>query len=90
MRDFFIEQEILLCLKSNSSDNCSHKYTKIDINSDDDLRLGKTLKMHNVVTLIRSVFNNNQKRIFRKMFIQTIYKVLYYDRIDVLIRRYWC
>lgn len=39
--------------------------------------------MHNVVTLIRSVFNNNQKRIFRKIFIQTIYKVLYYDRIDV-------
>ena len=39
--------------------------------------------MHNVVTLIRSVFNNNQKMIFRKIFTQTIYKVLYYDRIDV-------
>ena len=39
--------------------------------------------MHNIVTLIRSVLYNNQKRIFRKMFIQTIYKILYYDRIHV-------
>ena len=34
---------------------------KISFNSDDDLVLSKQLKMYNVVILIRSAFNQNDK-----------------------------
>ena len=46
-------------LKSNISDGYFHKYTKIKINSDDDLTLEKAINMHNVVILIKSVLNEN-------------------------------
>ena len=61
-------------LKRNISDVYSHKYTKIKMNSDDDLPLEKPLNMHNVVILIKFVFNKNYNRnyyqvFFRKMLI---------------------
>ena len=46
-------------LKSNISDIYSHKYMKIKSNSYNDLPLGKTLNMDNVVILIKSVLNKN-------------------------------
>ena len=64
----------LIMLKRNISDVYSHKYTKIKMNSDDDLPLEKPLNMHNVVILIKFVFNKNYNRnyyqvFFRKMLI---------------------
>ena len=45
-------------LKSNTSDVCSHKYTKIKIHSD-DLPLEKTSNTQNAVILIKFVPNKN-------------------------------
>ena len=58
-------------LKSNISDFYSHKYTKIRIDLNDNLPVEKTLNVHNVVILIKSVFNKNN------------IKMLHYDRTDV-------
>ena len=49
MREYLIELDML---KSNILDVYSNKYTKIKINSDDDLPLGKTLNVQNVVILV--------------------------------------
>ena len=71
--------------KSNIEDFFSHKYTKIKVNSDDDLPLEKML--NNVAILNRSI--SDRKHIhyyyhfFREMFIQVIYKMLYYERINI-------
>ena len=43
-------------LISSNSDVFSHKYTKIKINLDDYFPLEKTLNMHNVIIIIKSVF----------------------------------
>ena len=40
-----------------------HNYAKIKIDSDDDLPIENTLTLHNVVILIQSVFNKNQKSV---------------------------
>ena len=37
----------------------SHKYAKIKIDSNGNLVLEKTITMHNVIILIKSVFNEN-------------------------------
>ena len=37
------------------------KYIKIDINSDDNLPLNKTLKLHNLIIFVRSVFQKDKK-----------------------------
>ena len=58
-------------LKSNISDFYSHKYAKIRIDLNDNLPVEKTLNVHNVVILIKSVFNKNN------------IKMLHYDRTDV-------
>ena len=46
-------------LKSNTSNVYSHKYMKIKISSNDDLPYEKVTNEDNVVTLIKSVFNEN-------------------------------
>ena len=40
--------------KINILDVYSHKYTKIKINSDDDLPLEKTINMQNIVILFKT------------------------------------
>ena len=42
----------LIMLKSYISDTSYYVYTKININSNDDLPLEKTITMHNVIMLI--------------------------------------
>ena len=42
---------------TSSSDNYYEKYMKIKLNSDDDLPLQKTLKLHNMLTFVRSIFS---------------------------------
>ena len=46
-------------LKSGITYVDSHDYTKIKIDSDDDLPLKEIVNFHNVVIFIRSVFNEN-------------------------------
>ena len=38
-------------------DNYHDIYVKIKFNSDDDLTLKKTLKLHNLIIVVRSVFH---------------------------------
>ena len=38
---------------TNNSDNYDEKYMKIKLNSDENLRLNKTLEIHNIVIVIR-------------------------------------
>ena len=63
----------LIGLKSGTTYVFSYRYAKIKIDSDDYLPQEKTLTLHNVITLIKSVFNKKIKiatnvLYFRKMF----------------------
>ena len=44
---------------NNISEDYDEKYIKIRFNSDDDLPLTKTLKLHNIKIFVRSVFHDN-------------------------------
>ena len=56
--------------------NFSHKYTKIKINSDDNLPLQKTWKMVNVVILLKPVFNENHNHYYYQVFLEIcLYKL---------------
>ena len=56
----------LIMLKSNIPGVYSHKYIKIEIDSDDDLPLEKTFYMHNIVILIKDVFNKTYQVLLEK------------------------
>ena len=49
----------LIGLKSDITYVLSHYCSKINIDSGDDLPLEETLNLHNVIVLIKSVFNKN-------------------------------
>ena len=58
---------------------------KVKFNSDDNLFLNKTLKLHTFTIIFRSVFEEDDKlstRFFRWMFVW-VKKMLQYERIDV-------
>ena len=42
-------------------DDYDEKYLKIKFNSDDDFSLSKTLKLYNIVIVVRSVFHEGKK-----------------------------
>ena len=46
---------------SNSSDNYDGKFMKIRFSSDDDLPLKKTLKLHNIIIVVKPVFHDGNK-----------------------------
>ena len=50
-------------IKKISGNKCDYEkdYTKIKLNSDDDLQLNKQLKFHNKIITIRSVFDEDGK-----------------------------
>ena len=58
-KEIFNRVRYSLMLKSNIFDDYPYKYMKIKNNSDEDLRLEKALNMHNVIILIKYVFNKN-------------------------------
>ena len=43
---------------TNNSNNYVEKYMRIKFNSDDNLPLKKTLKLHNIVIVVRYVFHD--------------------------------
>ena len=48
----------------------SHNYATIKIDSDDNLPLEKTLTLHNVFMLIKSVFNKKQNQYYYNVFLE--------------------
>ena len=46
---------------NNNSDDYDAVYMKIKFNSDDDLLLRKTLELHNIIMIARSVFHEGNK-----------------------------
>ena len=46
---------------TNTSGDYDEKYMKIKFNSDDNMPLNKILKLHNLATVVRSVFQENKK-----------------------------
>ena len=45
-------------------------YSKIKIESDDDLSLEETLALHDVIILIKTVFNKNQNYYYYNIFLE--------------------
>ena len=45
----------------SNTNNYDEKYMKIKSNSDDNLPLNKTLELHNMIIVVRSVFHENTK-----------------------------
>ena len=52
----------LIGLKSGISNVVSHDYAKIEIESDDDSPLEKTLSLQDVAILIKTVFNKDHNQ----------------------------
>ena len=48
----------------------SHNHSKIQIDSYDNLPLEKTLTLHNVIILVKSVFNKNQNHYCYNLFLE--------------------
>ena len=59
----------LMMLESNILGVYSHKFTKIKINSVDDLPLENTLNMCNAVILVMSVFNKSHNHSYHRVFL---------------------
>ena len=57
-------------LKRKISDVFNHKYTKIKINLVNGLPLEKTLNKHNVVILIKTVFNEDCNHYYRHVLLE--------------------
>ena len=61
---YFISQ------KSGITYVISHNYARIKVDSYDSLPLEKTLSLHNVMILIKSVFNRNQNNYYYDIFLE--------------------
>ena len=64
-------------IKEISSGECNYEkdYLKIKSNSDDDLPLNKSLKLHNMTVTIRSVFEEDDK-LYPQVFLDdTLYEL---------------
>ena len=59
----------LIVLKMGISYIFSHNYVKIKINWNDDLPLEEILALHNVVILIKSVWNKNKNQYYYNIFL---------------------
>ena len=59
--ELWIKIRVLIRSKTDNSANYDEKYMKIKFNSDDDLPLNKTLEIHNMIKVVRSVFHKGNK-----------------------------
>ena len=66
----FSRIKYLIRLKGDISCVVSYNYTKIKIDSDDNLPLEKTLNMYNFLILIKSVFNKNHNHYYYQKFLE--------------------
>ena len=57
-----------IMFERNVSDVHSHKYANIKINSNEDFLLEKTLNMHNLVIVVKYVFNKNHNHCYYNFF----------------------
>ena len=48
-------------IKSKTDDDDDEKYMKMKLNSDDDLPLKKTRKLHNMITVVKIVSHEDEK-----------------------------
>ena len=55
----YIKIRYLIGVKNGITNMISHNYAKIKLDSYDSLPLEKTITFHDVIILIKSVFNNN-------------------------------
>ena len=70
---------------NNKIGKCGKDFIKIKFNSDDNLPLNKTLKIHNMTVVIRSVFQEDDKyysQVFLDVCLHKL-EMLEYDRIDI-------
>ena len=56
----------LIKLITDASSDCDERYKKIIFNSDDNLPLNKILKLHNLIMVVRSVFQEDERYIAHK------------------------
>ena len=64
----------LIGVKSGITYVISHNYEKIKVNSSNSLPLEKTLSFHNVIILMRSVFDKNKNNYYYNIFLEKIPK----------------
>ena len=63
--------------KSDTKDNINHNFARIRIDSYNSLAIEKTLTVHNVIILIKSVVNKNKNDCYHNIFSE---KVSYKDK----------
>ena len=85
----------LISVRKGITDVISHNYAKIKVDSYNSVPLEKTMTFHNVVILIKAVFDKDRNNYYYNIFLEKasnelpknkfLYKIqmLYYDRIDV-------
>ena len=56
-------------------DNYHEKYMKIKFNSDDDLFLKKTLELHKIIMLVRTVFHEGNNYYQQSFLGECLYKL---------------
>ena len=66
---FIIGLDIFYKSKSGITYVISHNYEKINIDSYDSLLIEKTLILHNVVILVKSVFNKDKNNYYNNIFL---------------------
>ena len=66
----------LISVKSHITDIISHNYTKIKVDSYNSLPLEKTMVFHNVIILIKSVWNKYKSNCSYNIFLEkTFYEL---------------
>ena len=60
----------LAVVKSGITYVISHNYAKMKVDSHDSLPLGKVLTFHNVIILIKSVFNKDKNSYYYNIFLE--------------------
>ena len=67
---FMIRIAILLVKKRGIAHSINHNFARIRTDSCNSLSIEKTLTFHNVIILIKSVFNKNKDNYFRTIFLE--------------------